>query len=137
MRLLENSKVASCLTDGLIAYRLGPSEFCVIGSLKDWSITDILHKISYPTLLISSPDDSVQEISVLPFFLKIPKVKWIEFQNSTHLPASEEPERCVLTLIPRPIIPCQHGVMQILPGPFQFLDRDQSLGKEQHVSDLI
>ncbi|KAF8903327.1 Alpha/Beta hydrolase protein [Gymnopilus junonius] len=72
---------------------LGPSEFSIIGSLKDWSIVDILHKIAYPTLLISSTEDEVQELSVRPFFLKIPKIKWVEFQNSSHLPAFEEPER--------------------------------------------
>jgi len=72
---------------------LGPSEFSIVGSLKDWSIVDILHKIPYPTLLISAPEDEVQEISCLPFFLNIPKIKWVEFQNSTHLPEFEEPER--------------------------------------------
>jgi pimeloyl-ACP methyl ester carboxylesterase len=73
--------------------RLGPSEFNVVGSLKSWSIVDILHKIPCPTLVISAPLDSVQEIAVLPFFLRIPTVKWVELQNSTHLPLFEEPEK--------------------------------------------
>ncbi|KAF8815119.1 proline-specific peptidase [Phlegmacium glaucopus] len=72
---------------------LGPSEFNIIGTLKSWSIVDILHNIPCPTLLISAPLDSVQEIAVLPFFLNIPKVKWVELQNSTHLPVFEEPEK--------------------------------------------
>jgi proline-specific peptidase len=72
---------------------LGPSEFSIIGSLKNWSIVDILHNISCPTLLISAREDEVQELSVLPFFLNIPKIKWVELQNSTHTPVFEEPER--------------------------------------------
>ncbi|TFK38247.1 Alpha/Beta hydrolase protein [Crucibulum laeve] len=72
---------------------IGPSEFSCTGSLKEWSIVDILHKVPYPTLLISAPLDQVQEASVLPFFTNIPRVKWVELQNSTHLAMYEEPER--------------------------------------------
>ncbi|KAH9478942.1 L-amino acid amidase [Psilocybe cubensis] len=74
---------------------VGPSEFNVIGSLKTWSIVDILHKITNQTLLISSPEDEIQECAVLPFFTQIPKVKWVELQNSTHLAMFEEPERYI------------------------------------------
>ena len=38
----------------------------------------------------------MQEVAVLPFFLQIPKIKWVEFQNSTHLAQFEEPERLVV-----------------------------------------
>ncbi|KAH9478580.1 L-amino acid amidase [Psilocybe cubensis] len=78
---------------GVYQAMVGPSEFNVIGSLKDWSIVDVIHKIAVPTLLISAPLDEIQEISVLPFFEKIPKIKWVELQNSTHLGMYEEPER--------------------------------------------
>ncbi|KAF9051742.1 Alpha/Beta hydrolase protein [Panaeolus papilionaceus] len=47
----------------------------------------------YPTLLISSPLDSIQEVACLPFFTQIPKVKWVQLQNSTHLAVFEEPKR--------------------------------------------
>lgn len=73
--------------------RFGRSEFTIDGNLKDWDIVDILHKIPYPTLLISAPEDEAQEVAVLPFFLEIPKIKWVELQNSTHLGMFEEPER--------------------------------------------
>jgi len=76
-------------------YRSGPSEFTTTGNLKNWDITGIVHKITCPTLLISAPLDEVQEVAVLPFFLKIPKIKWVELQNSTHLAQFEEPERLV------------------------------------------
>ncbi|EGN97771.1 hypothetical protein SERLA73DRAFT_109000 [Serpula lacrymans var. lacrymans S7.3] len=71
----------------------GPSEFHATGSLKKWSIVDILHQIPYPTLLISSPRDSVQKAAVLPWFRNIQKIKWVELQNSSHLAQFEEPDR--------------------------------------------
>jgi pimeloyl-ACP methyl ester carboxylesterase len=61
--------------------------------LKGWTIIDILHNISCPTLLLSAPLDEIQELAVLPFFLKIPKIKWVELQNSTHLAHLEEPDK--------------------------------------------
>jgi len=72
---------------------LGPSEFTTTGNLKGWDITNIIHNINCPTLLISAPLDEIQECAVVPFFNKIPKVKWVELQNSTHLGQFEEPER--------------------------------------------
>lgn len=75
--------------------RLGPSEFTTTGNLLGWDISDIIHNIACPTLLISAPLDEIQEVAVLPFFLKIPKVKWVELQNSTHLAQFEEPEKYV------------------------------------------
>jgi len=76
-------------------YRLGPSQFTTTGNLKNWDITGIIHKIACPTLLISAPLDEIQEVVVLPF-LKIPKVKWVELQNSSHFGQFEEPERLVV-----------------------------------------
>ena len=73
--------------------RLGPSEFTTTGILKEWDITGIIDRIACPTLLISSPLDEVQEASVRPFFLKVPRIKWVELQNSTHLGQFEEPEK--------------------------------------------
>ncbi|KAF9568272.1 proline-specific peptidase [Agrocybe pediades] len=78
---------------------LGPSEFSINGTLKDWNIIDIVHKIHCPTLLISAPDDEVQEEAALPFFKNIPKIKWVELQNSTHLAMFEEPERYFKVLL--------------------------------------
>ncbi|KJA18970.1 hypothetical protein HYPSUDRAFT_908552 [Hypholoma sublateritium FD-334 SS-4] len=71
----------------------GISDFNVTGTLKHWSIVDILHQISAPTLLISAPLDEVQECAFLPFFSNIPKVKWVEIPTSTHLAMFEDPER--------------------------------------------
>ncbi|KIJ55041.1 hypothetical protein M422DRAFT_241126 [Sphaerobolus stellatus SS14] len=63
------------------------------GNLRDLDLVPILDKISCPTLLLHSPTDEVHEISVLPFFQKIPKIKWAEFTNSSHLAQFEESDR--------------------------------------------
>lgn len=72
---------------------LGPSELNVTGTLKTWSIIDVLHNITYPTLIVSAPNDEVQDVAVMPWFLRVPKIKWLEFANSTHLGLYEEKDR--------------------------------------------
>ncbi|KAJ7136100.1 proline-specific peptidase [Mycena epipterygia] len=72
---------------------IGPSEFNITGTLKDWTIVDGLHKISVPTLLVNGKYNQAQDIAVLPFFHKIPKVKWVQFAQSSHTPIFEEKER--------------------------------------------
>jgi len=71
----------------------GPSEFTITGTLKSWTIVDILHTISVPTLMINSVFDEAQDACMLPFFRSVPKVKWVQFANSSHSPFFEERER--------------------------------------------
>ncbi|KAJ8690807.1 hypothetical protein PTI98_012206 [Pleurotus ostreatus] len=72
---------------------VGPSVYHITGNIKTWSIINKLNKISCPMLLISSPHDFVQPSAITPWFQGVPKVKWVELQNSTHMPMFEEPER--------------------------------------------
>ncbi|KAH7884132.1 proline-specific peptidase [Phlebopus sp. FC_14] len=72
---------------------LGPSEFTIVGTLKDWSCLDKIHTISNTTLLTNGVDDEAQDVCVQPFFLKIPKVRWVTFAKSSHLAFFEEQER--------------------------------------------
>ncbi|KAF9037817.1 proline-specific peptidase [Hymenopellis radicata] len=74
---------------------IGASEFNVVGTLVGWSVVDIVHNIRAPTLLLSAPLDEVQKEAALPWFRGIPKVKWVELQNSTHLGQFEEPEKYI------------------------------------------
>ncbi|KAI1624324.1 proline-specific peptidase [Exophiala viscosa] len=71
----------------------GPSEFTVIGSLKDWSIVDDIHKISAPTLVLNGEFDEARDSCVYPFFEQIPKVKWYTFSGASHCSNVEVPER--------------------------------------------
>ncbi|KDQ23662.1 hypothetical protein PLEOSDRAFT_1094552 [Pleurotus ostreatus PC15] len=71
----------------------GPSIYHISGFVKDWSLIPELHKITCPMLLISSPHDVMQPNTIIPWFQGVSKVKWVELQNSTHMPMFEEPER--------------------------------------------
>ena len=66
-----------------------------IGSLRDWDGTKIAHKIKVETLLINGSHDEVHDISVTPFFQQIPKVKWAQLPNSSHMGLWEERERYI------------------------------------------
>jgi L-proline amide hydrolase len=70
----------------------GPSEFHVIGSLKTWDITDRLHEITTPTLLVSGRHDEATPHIVEQIHQRIPGSEWTIFEHSSHLPHIEEPE---------------------------------------------
>ena len=63
------------------------------GALVGWTVIDDLHKINVPTLLLSGRNDMVQDTVVQPFFDKIPKIKWMTFEKSSHTPMWEEREK--------------------------------------------
>ncbi|KAJ7218857.1 Alpha/Beta hydrolase protein [Mycena rebaudengoi] len=71
----------------------GPSEFHVIGPLKNWTIIEDAHKISVPTLLLNGRYDEAQDSVMAPFFREIPHVKWVGFAGSSHMSHFEERER--------------------------------------------
>ncbi|KAF8055307.1 proline-specific peptidase [Lyophyllum atratum] len=71
----------------------GPSEFTITGTLKNWTIVDILPNIKVPTLMMNSVFDEAQDVCMLPFFKSVPRVRWVQFANSSHVPFFEERER--------------------------------------------
>src|SRR5438105_253980 len=70
----------------------GPSEFHCIGSLKSWDITDRLHEIATPTLLLSGRHDEATPRIVEQIHSRIPGAEWQIFEESSHMPHVEEPE---------------------------------------------
>ena len=70
----------------------GPSEFHVVGSLKTWDITERLHEITTPTLLVSGRHDEATPLIVGKIHERIPGAEWALFEDSSHLPHVEEPE---------------------------------------------
>lgn len=95
----------------------GPSEFHVIGTLKNWTVIDRLDQITAPVLLISGHHDEATVACVQPFADRIPDVRWHIFNDSSHMPHVEERAAC----------------MQVVGD---FLDtteglRDHSKGKDQ------
>ncbi len=73
----------------------GPTEFHVIGSLRDWSVIERLERIQVPTLLISGRHDEATPACVEPFERLIPDVRWHIFEDSSHMPHVEEREACM------------------------------------------
>jgi L-proline amide hydrolase len=73
----------------------GPTEFHVVGTMKNWTIESRLHAIAVPTLLISGRYDEATELCVQPFADFIPDVRWRLFENSSHMPHVEEKEACL------------------------------------------
>ena len=73
-------------------FRNGPSEMFVIGTMREWTVIDEIHRINASTLLLNGYYDEAQDIAVQPFFDLIPRVKWFQFAESSHMPHHEERE---------------------------------------------
>jgi pimeloyl-ACP methyl ester carboxylesterase len=73
--------------------RNGPSEFSMVGPLKDHSVVGRLHKVTVPTLIINGQYDEAADSIQMPFFKEIPKVKWVTIANAAHVPWLEDPDR--------------------------------------------
>ena len=71
----------------------GPSEFHVVGTLKDWDITPQLGGIAVPTLVISGAYDEATPLIARTVHEAIPGSEWVLFEESSHMPHVEEPER--------------------------------------------
>lgn len=73
----------------------GPTEFHVIGTMRDWTIEDRLPQIAAPTLLISGAYDEATPEVVRPYREKVPDIRWVLFPDSSHMPHVEEKEACL------------------------------------------
>lgn len=82
----------------------GPSEFYVIGSLKDWSITEDLKKITQETvpgglLVLNGRYDEAQDETTVAYWSQPScRTKWIRYGLSSHTPQLEETEQYVRDL---------------------------------------
>ncbi len=70
----------------------GPSEFHVVGSLRDWSVVDEVDRIQVPTLVLRGEYDEATAATVEPFLSRIPDATGVVFPNSSHMPHVEEEE---------------------------------------------
>lgn len=76
----------------------GPTEFHVIGTMKDWTIEDRLHLVEAPTLLISGRHDEATPEVVRPYVERVPGCRWVVFEDSSHMPHVEEKDACLRTV---------------------------------------
>jgi L-proline amide hydrolase len=77
----------------------GPSEFHVIGTLRDWGVVDLLPDIAVPTLVLSGEHDEATPAAVRPYADLIPDARWKIIPGSSHLPHLETPERFMAILL--------------------------------------
>lgn len=71
----------------------GPTEFTVVGTIRDFDITDRLEEIDVPVLLISGQHDEVRPHVVEAVHDRLRDSEWVLFEDSSHMPHIEEPER--------------------------------------------
>lgn len=74
-------------------YMNGPSEFHIIGVIKDWDVTERLSEIRVPTLIISGRYDESTPLQNEILHKGIAGSEWLLLENSSHLAHVEEPER--------------------------------------------
>jgi L-proline amide hydrolase len=70
----------------------GPSEFHVIGTLKNWDITPQLGRIEVPTLLFCGRYDEVTPASVEVAHRAIAGSEFVVMEESSHMAQGEQPE---------------------------------------------
>lgn len=71
----------------------GPSEFSGGGTMSEWTIEDRLHLVAVPTLVLSGRYDEATPRCVQPLVDLVPDSRAVVFEESSHLPHIEEPER--------------------------------------------
>ncbi len=76
----------------------GPSEFHVIGTLKNWDVIPQLGKINAPTLVTSGKYDEATPVIAQTVHNGIRGSEWVLFENSSHTAHAEEAERYMQVL---------------------------------------
>lgn len=71
----------------------GPNEFCYTGNLKDWNRIPDMHRITVPCLIIHGEHDELPPSCGMKMQQVLPNARMAVFQNSSHTPLYEEPER--------------------------------------------
>lgn len=75
------------------AYMNGPNEFTISGTIRDIRITDDLHRIRVPTLVLGGRYDEVTPAVADQIHRAIPGARRVTFENSSHTPFWEERDR--------------------------------------------
>ncbi|KAJ4422059.1 hypothetical protein N0V82_003249 [Gnomoniopsis sp. IMI 355080] len=63
----------------------GPSVLDLNGSLSGWTSIPRLPQIAAPTLVYNGEFDTSRDSSQKPYFELIPRVRWVTFQNGSHM----------------------------------------------------
>ncbi|MDQ2982636.1 MAG: proline iminopeptidase-family hydrolase [Actinomycetota bacterium] len=74
-------------------YMNGPTEFTVVGTLKEWSVMERLGKIETPTLVVSGEHDEFRPEHAKEVADAIPGSQQLVLDGCSHLAFAEEPDR--------------------------------------------
>jgi proline iminopeptidase len=76
----------------------GPNEFTITGTIKDWDITDAIHRITIPTLITVGRYDEVTKNVAMAIKKEITNSRLKVFNKSSHLTMWEETSLYLKTL---------------------------------------
>jgi proline iminopeptidase len=71
----------------------GPSDFRIVGNIRDWDVFDRLREISLPTLVVAGRFDECAPEHMRDMHRRIAGSRFELFESSAHMPFLEEPER--------------------------------------------
>jgi proline iminopeptidase len=73
-------------------YMNGPSEFTVVGTIKDWDVTDRLDEIRVPTLLVGGRYDECRPAHLEDMQRRIKDSRLAIIEDASHLCFAEQPQ---------------------------------------------
>ena len=76
----------------------GPTEFHVVGTLREWEVLSRLGVVDEPVLLTSGRHDEATPSQVAAIRERLPQAEWVLFEQSGHLAHAEEPDRYMAVL---------------------------------------
>ena len=76
----------------------GPNEFTPMGTLKDFDVTELLHTIDVPALIISGGNDLCTPYVAKTMYDRIPNARWELFRDCRHTCFAEDTDRYIALL---------------------------------------
>lgn len=95
-KLPWSADIDSCfmqMGENVYVYMGGPSEFTVVGELKNYDRTKRLHEIKVPTLFITGQYDEARPSTVKYYSSLVPGSKYVEIENSGHMTSHDNPDK--------------------------------------------
>lgn len=71
----------------------GPSDFHIVGTIRDWDVFDRLAEIALPTLILAGRFDECVPEHMWAMHRRIPGSRFEFFESSAHMPFIEEPNK--------------------------------------------
>jgi proline iminopeptidase len=71
----------------------GPSDFHIIGTIRDWDVFDRLPEVALPTLVLAGRYDECVPEHMWEMHRRIANSRFELFESSSHMPFIEEPDK--------------------------------------------